>query len=595
MQRWNYILLNTRDPAVLLYVLGMSNARYMYLSQADRIELSQGEIINAFTKDLPVVFKNNEATIYELPELTPPSPTAGAAVLNFFNNTQAYNITSNIMLSLSLPSRLGLNYQIINLPLKSRQEQHNLTMTDDMETVIERKISEGFGTISLDDDRIQGNFALTISNITTTDNGYFAVKKTGNWDLTGFDHMAVWVKPPTGEIKWIKVIFRESTNYMTWIFKEVPANRWEGLSIPLKNPYSISDAPLDLSKVESIEVGFTATHKTSFQEFKVDCMTTYNLESCIYLDGNIVGLLDDARIIMLPQDLNFSSNGLIQWVDENRTLLVLSDTNRLGSFAKWFGIFNEHDFLVTDKIVFKSNGTAVSFPRSKISTVSITDPNTRVYASYYGIDNKTSPFLLEKDIGKGRVIYARVPQVILGNQTNILINLFNEVMENRNLNIRESKYEFNYFPSYRTLEKNSLLNGSVTIKTSHILASFERIRDLMVCKEKIATIPTNSTIHIESIGNFLVKINGSIRISSDQSSSYLTISNSTSQSCSISIEGNSLDIIAPELNNSYSMVNGKIELKTSTFRILARDSLFEVTGESLFESARIATSLTPPS
>ena len=74
MQTWDYLLLNNTDPSMLLYLLGTSNAKYVYLSTSDFEELnSSNSAFRVLLDYLPVAFQNVNVTIYEVPQITPPS------------------------------------------------------------------------------------------------------------------------------------------------------------------------------------------------------------------------------------------------------------------------------------------------------------------------------------------------------------------------------------------------------------------------------------------------------------------------------------------------------------------------------------------
>jgi len=71
----NYGLLATENPAIVTYILGASNTRYIYVAKEDTALLSSRYfLINSFLKHLPAVFKSSDVTIYEVPKFILPSP-----------------------------------------------------------------------------------------------------------------------------------------------------------------------------------------------------------------------------------------------------------------------------------------------------------------------------------------------------------------------------------------------------------------------------------------------------------------------------------------------------------------------------------------
>lgn len=86
-QRWSQ-LLSASNPYIITYILSSSNIKYIYVTQKDAELLSEVQL-NSFLKYFPKVFKNDYATIYEVPHLTAPSPEASFAVLHFSPSLQS--------------------------------------------------------------------------------------------------------------------------------------------------------------------------------------------------------------------------------------------------------------------------------------------------------------------------------------------------------------------------------------------------------------------------------------------------------------------------------------------------------------------------
>jgi hypothetical protein len=82
LDRFSNILLNEENPYAVVYVLGFSRAKYVYMTQTDYeiLDSSKG-IFKDFLPYFTKVFVNNAVTIYAVPPLTPSSPEASLAVL----------------------------------------------------------------------------------------------------------------------------------------------------------------------------------------------------------------------------------------------------------------------------------------------------------------------------------------------------------------------------------------------------------------------------------------------------------------------------------------------------------------------------------
>jgi hypothetical protein len=85
-QRWSQ-LLSTSNPYIITYILSSSNIKYIYVTQNDAELLSTVQL-SSFLKYFPKVFKNDYATVYEVPPLTAPSPGASFGVLHFSPSIQ---------------------------------------------------------------------------------------------------------------------------------------------------------------------------------------------------------------------------------------------------------------------------------------------------------------------------------------------------------------------------------------------------------------------------------------------------------------------------------------------------------------------------
>jgi hypothetical protein len=80
-QRWANLTLSTSNPYIIIYVLGSSNVRYIYVSQEDAKLIRSNEIMTFMINYFPKVFENSYVTIYEVPSLIPPSSNASLGVL----------------------------------------------------------------------------------------------------------------------------------------------------------------------------------------------------------------------------------------------------------------------------------------------------------------------------------------------------------------------------------------------------------------------------------------------------------------------------------------------------------------------------------
>jgi len=87
-QRWSNLILSTSNPYIITYVLGLSNVKYIYVSQKDAELIRSNRILTSMINYFPKVLENSYVTIYEVPSLTPPSSNASLGVLHISPSIQ---------------------------------------------------------------------------------------------------------------------------------------------------------------------------------------------------------------------------------------------------------------------------------------------------------------------------------------------------------------------------------------------------------------------------------------------------------------------------------------------------------------------------
>jgi len=80
---FTYILLDARDPQIIDYLLGSSKVKYVYMTQRDYKVLNASKgLFKYLLPFFPIVFKNNEVTICEVPLLSPPDHDSSFGILH---------------------------------------------------------------------------------------------------------------------------------------------------------------------------------------------------------------------------------------------------------------------------------------------------------------------------------------------------------------------------------------------------------------------------------------------------------------------------------------------------------------------------------
>jgi len=594
MQRWSYVLLNVEDPAMLLYMLGSSNTEYMYVSREDSVKLEKAGIIKKFIENLPIVFNNSKVRIYKLPRLVPPSQNARLAIINLFDyTTDEFLDSTHIVLTLSLPSLSGVNYRVISFPVSCKHEKVNFTVIDDMGSEAGISISEGSGEVSLvAENALYGNSSIGVSNIKTDENGRFAIKKTGKWDLSHYEVIGLWVKVPKN-IVWAKVNLRSGAAWATWRFRNLPANKWVQLRIELDSPESTSKVPLNLSRIDAIEIGFNGLPNTSYELFQIDSITAWCSTSYCYLNNELIHLIEDVQVLILPSDPRFDVYELIHWAEMGGTMLVLATEGEPNFIGELLGLRLRNQSILSDKIVFENINERVLIKQCEVPQIVVEDPRTKVLAYYIGLNGENSPFILYKKLGSGGILYVRLPPTVLSD-TETVTRLFDKMLEIGNLTIQRSNFKLKYFPVYRTLEKTTYLDGLIEVKTKHVVTPPMNVKRLVI-KENGTEELSDVTIRLESIGDISIVLNGSLSFSSNTTASYLVFSGKSGQRYYLKVDNGSLRVVVLNKNKIHLINRGSIIFETSEFSALIRLPSISVNGKVVFESARIPTSIDPPS
>lgn len=298
---------SAKYPETILYLLARENVQFIYLRSSDqnvyakRNSLKEGSLFQHFFQYLPIVFRNDEALVYGVGKVYPPSPT-----------------NSNVDILLKLPSKssltearllyevskLGASYSIdrtgtsyvssnvkllviadeiwdeIGHDLLRRVSLNKLTPTVlIMQTttgILLNVLEETNSSIIADDDQVdfwtvsgweRGNYRFSISNETTIakkgsnslrivlgDDGTYAspmmyhdYDPTEDWSSRESVHL--WWYGANTNTKYRVYIYGPNTsNYKGWDFADVP-NGWRMIYIPLNRLPHASSGTLDLSRV----------------------------------------------------------------------------------------------------------------------------------------------------------------------------------------------------------------------------------------------------------------------------------------------------------------------------------------------------------
>ena len=596
MQTWDYLLLNNTDPSTLLYLLGTSNAKYVYLSTSDFEELnSSNSTLRVLLDYLPVAFQNEDVTIYEVPQIAPPSLKSNLNILNFLtpDTTEFENDPSQSGIALqAIPSILNLNYTISSVPIEENITSFAIKGLNSSNWVT----TEGTGAPFLDEkDLIDGSAAIAVNNLTTNENGYFAISNYCPVVLTQFDSLQVPLKVSDdvlGEVKLI--LYDPNGSYAAWLIQNFPKNQWFTMTVPLTEPTLESTTPIDLGNVSQIKIGFQELNPDSTYSFLKIGNVTGVISSYFLPYDEVKSLLPDSSTIMLTQDPNFDASSLLQSAEAGDKIVVFdTDNNNEGFFFNFLQLV-ANGYVQTDEIALSTN---VGISETQVPFIS-TNSSSISCISYYKLNGSSvAPFVLFEKVGVGSITYVILPSTIittLKNPLASLANIFDKIAEMQEFPIEKSEYSPNFLGSYDTLEGAVNVTGQFKVHTDHMLnISPITSSRLEITTENISKILTNTTIDsLEIYGSVqLVMAGQSISMQANSVSSYLTIfGDGLNQSCILELsDGTVADLSISNSTGLFTlqMKGGSLLIDTSELNVLVRNPSIESQGDTYFKSARI--------
>jgi hypothetical protein len=596
MQTWDYLLLNNTDPSTLLYLLGTSNAKYVYLSTSDFEELnSSNSTLRVLLDYLPVAFQNEDVTIYEVPQIAPPSLNSNLDILNFLTpgTTEFENDTSNSGPALqTIPSILNLNYTISSVPVEENITSFAIEGLNSSNWVT----TEGTGAPFLDEkDLIDGSAAIAVNNLTTNENGYFAISNYCPVVLTQFDSLQVPLKVSDdvqGEVKFI--LYGPNGSWEAWLIQNFPKNQWFTMTVPLTEPTLESTTPLDLGNVSQIKIGFQELNPNSTYSFLEIGNVTGVISSYFLPYDEVKSLLPDSSTIMLTQDPNFDASSLLQSAEAGSKIVVFdTDNNNEGFFFNFLQLA-ANGYVQTDEIALSTN---VGISETQVPFIS-TNSSSVSCISYYKLNGSSvAPFVFFEKVGVGSITYVILPSTIitaLKNPLASLANIFDKIAEMQGFPIEISEYSPYFLGSYDTLEGAVNVTGQFKVQTDHLLnISPITSSRLEITTENTSEILTNTTIDsLEIYGSVqLVMAGQSISMQANSVSSYPTIfGDGLNQSCILELsDGTVADLSISNSTGLFTlqMKGGSLLIDTSELNVLVRNPSIESQGDTYFNSARV--------
>lgn len=332
LQRYSNILLNEENPYALIYVLGLSRAKYVYMTQRDYEILNSSKgLFKDFLPYFPKVFVNDAVTIYEVPSLTPSSTEASVGVLHFSPSLQGQEDTTWIDDSFTE----GWH------PYRQCGEVKNY----------ESKVQNGIMELSVTSNQsgnIWASYALSgLSLNTTIYSALFFRYRVAN-NLTRFTFQ-LWNS--TDQV-FFYAEHLSDTDFTTKSFLLPNDQTITRIEIIVETSDKAPPQTSAVAQIDSIEI--------SQQLFSEDDILPalfvsllHSKYTVLYVDDvlleNIDTYLSYYTHILLPSDPPFPGESLLKWVSVGNTLTVLNARGN-GFFANLLGINSSSPLLSINNI-----------------------------------------------------------------------------------------------------------------------------------------------------------------------------------------------------------------------------------------------------
>lgn len=596
MQRWSYMFLHAEDVSTVLYLLGKSNVRYVYLAENDWEVLNRSQsILRDLLKYIPVAFHNEYVRIFEVQEVSIPSKSSNLAIINFLEHTSLgleHTPAQSETLLMSIPSFLMLNYSIKWLP---SQTNTSSVIIDDFENVSQWYIYEGSGDISKDiEDKVGETPALSVDNITADKSGYFAVGQKGKWNFSDGDHLQLWVKVAGEMVDTLKIILRGNNGtWLQWVIRDFPRDRFIKLTLPLDKPTGESSPKLNLKEIRHIDIGYASKPHAKISFLKIDelALTT---ESLYLSTQETEYLLNDTFTMMFTHDPNVEISTLMRRVESGNKIILLDEpeSNVNGFFFKFLQL----------KLEGQTESNEIEFREKTVSLPTIASPVITTASSdvhplfWYGLNGKTTtPFIFSRRIGLGEIFYIALPSAMLEpkpEHLSLLKVIFAEIAESIELDIQKTDLVVKSLPSYSTIENYFNINGSLKIVTKNLLnAQPIEIRKLEVEIENSLIVFSNATINSLITYGFsqMIVQNISVKMEANSPSTYISISflEEKLHRIELSVEEAFLEISNSSGITTLFPKKALIVLYAADLCFLVRNPVMESRGEMYLSSATI--------
>jgi hypothetical protein len=332
LQRFSNILLNEENPYALIYILGLSRAKYVYMTQRDYEILNSSKgLFKDFLPYFPKVFVNDAVTIYEVPSLTPSSTEASVGVLHFS---------------------------------PSRQGQEDTTWIDDSFTEGWHPYRQ-YGEVKNHESKVQ-NGIMELSVTSNQSGTIWASYALSGLSLNTTIYSALFFRyRVANNLTWFTFQLWNSTDQVFFYAGHLSDRDFTTKSFLLPNDQTITrieiivetsgKAPPQTSAVAQIDSIEISQQPSSEDDILPSLFVSllHSKYTALYIDNvlmeNIDAYLSFYTHVLLPSDPLIPVESLLKWVSAGNTLTVFN-TRGNGFFANLLGINSSSPLLSINDI-----------------------------------------------------------------------------------------------------------------------------------------------------------------------------------------------------------------------------------------------------
>jgi len=457
----------TRSPEMfvdLLYWQPYLVHSYVYVHNRDISLLPQDSYVGLLIQILPIVFTNEEVTIYKLSALAPPLPSSDSILVIPFNRSMSSEGISRIFA-----------YQVMS------QGFYNYTVARGPSPIYEPKLKQissadsSFGwnakgtnvVVSADSsDKIEGSASIevTLSNSPT-----FSGVKLDFPEAQDFSEsiaFSVSVKVDTiANLRNPLIVFESGLEgYFQISLGNPQENTWTLYNFQKADVVRARGSP-DWGKITAVRFEVDLTTDSTLNFWLDDFATTFISENITaYIWDN--RFLNASNLILSSDPDKAEAEQYLPYLEKGGRIIVLN-TNGFKAFSAFF-FSAENKTIFVDHI--KNSRMKLQFPgKIQVPKLGVRD-QVEVLGEYSSPDGEEAPYSLRIRIGEGELVYINLYPIIQNlefvENKRRFYSIFGSLIEFADINLPEFGSKNTYI---EVRFDEVILEGSIDISTDSIL------------------------------------------------------------------------------------------------------------------------------